>query len=183
MSRSFFKDKLASSPSKKKPAPAAQTPLGEQSVNPVEDNTQKASRTPQEVFDDVSVCRLLRCHRKVLGDARTQLARGIDWDCVGMHAGMTMKWINEYALAHGIVPDFVNKPLKKIVEDRVVSVRLVGTHPNPCRCTVEIVATGDREFCTVRNMYQFPIHLNEIFDVLRIENRLEWVHSLNDCKY
>lgn len=181
MSRSFFKDNLASSPSKKKPAAVPTSAVA--SVDTVEDAAKKASKTPQDIFDDVSVCRLLRCHRKVLGDARTQQSRGIDWDVVGLHAGMTMKWINEYALSHGIVPDFVTKPLKKIVTDNVVSVRLVGTHPNPCRCTVEIIATGDREFCSVRNMYQFPIHYKEIFDVLRIENRLEWIQSLNECRY
>lgn len=45
------------------------------------------------VYDDTDVCRLLGVRRRVLVAARTQNARGVDWDCVGQHAGMTDAWI------------------------------------------------------------------------------------------
>lgn len=181
MSRSFFKDILASSVTKKKPA--AQAPVDDP-VQSIAQDTPSAPVDEPEIYDDVSVCRVLRIHRRVLDGARTQQSRGEHWDVIGLHAGMTRKWIYDYAVSHGIVPAFFDGALNRIKKgDGVVSVRLVGTHPNPCRCTVEIIATGEREFCSVRNLYQFPIHYREAFDAKRVEMNLEWMAYLNACKY
>lgn len=181
MARSFFKDNLATRVSEKKQPAARAVQEAPQAPSAAEE------APPAElpvIYDDVSVCRVLRLHRRVLAAARTKAARGKVWDAVGLHVGMTKGWVLDYAAEHGIVPNFAEGALKQILPgDGVVSVRLVGTHPNPCRCTVEIVATGEREFCTVRNLYQFPIHYLEAFDAKRVEMNLEWMACLNACRY
>lgn len=97
---------------------------------------------------------------------------------------MTRAWIDRYALEHAIAPRFTSVPLAPITDgDGIASVILVGTHPNPCRCTVELLATGERMFATVRNLYEYPIHLREAFDCLVVEGKLEWWGRINEVQY
>ena len=135
-----------------------------------------------EVYGDVEVCRLLKIRRRKIAEARTKQTRGIDWDCVGLHAGMTKKWIEETAIKQGIVPDFFNVPLTPIKEnDGIVSCKLLGTWPNRTKVTVEIVATGEAKVATVRDANEF--HLYDIFDARDYGREIQWTAELNNATY
>ena len=136
------------------------------------------------VYGDEDVCRCLRIHRKVIADARTKKTRGLDWDCVGLHAGMTMAWIQAEALRRGVVPDFTNRPrpLEPIRSgDGIASCRLLATWPNKTRVTVEVVATGEPKVATVRDANE--MHLNQIFDCRVRGDELVWDEALNEARY
>ena len=141
-----------------------------------------ASSGRPEVYGDVEVCRLLKIRRRKIAEARTKATRGIDWDCVGLHAGMTKKWIEETAIKQGIVPDFFNVPLTPIKEnDGIVSCKLLGTWPNRTKVTVEIVATGEAKVATVRDANEF--HLYDIFDAKDYGREIQWTAELNNATY
>lgn len=53
---------------------------------------ERGGTTP-DVFPDGEVCRLLGKNRQYLIKARKARAKGLDWDVVGHHAGMTAVWI------------------------------------------------------------------------------------------
>ena len=155
-------------------------------VDAASEASEKKDAAPEKpipvVYDDVSVCRLLRIHRRVIAAARTRQSRGKDWACVDMHAGMTRAWIEREALKRGIVPDFINNPLKPIEPgDRIVSCILVGTWPNKTRVTVKLVATGDIKIATVRDADEFCLY--EIFDAQDYGSELTWIAKLNDVRY
>ena len=136
------------------------------------------------VYGDEDVCRCLRIHRKVIADARTKKTRGLDWDCVGLHAGMTMAWIQAEALRRGVVPDFTNRPrpLEPIRSgDGIASCRLLATWPNKTRVTVEVVATGEAKVATVRDANEF--HLYDIFDARDYGREIQWTAELNNATY
>ena len=176
MGRSFYRNHLSSAAQRKSAA----------SVSAVQDNSsseKKEAAAPVVVYGDLTVCRYLGIRRRKLAEARTAKSRGEDWDCCGLHAGMTKAWIDRYALENHIVPKF-DVPLEPIKEgDGIVSVVLIGTHPNPCRCTVEVLATGEHRFATVRNLYQYPIHLREAFDCVQVPDNLEWYAKPNEVAY
>ena len=135
-----------------------------------------------EVYGDVEVCRLLKIRRRKIAEARTKATRGVDWDCVGLHAGMTKKWIQETAIKQGIVPDFFNVPLTAIKQgDGIVSCKLLGTWPNRTKVTVEIVATGEAKVATVRDANEF--HLYDIFDAKDYGREIQWTAELNNAIY
>ena len=135
-----------------------------------------------EVYGDVEVCRLLKIRRRKIAEARTKATRGIDWDCVGLHAGMTKKWIQETAIKQGIVPDFFNVQLTPIKEgDGVCSCKLRGTWPNRTKVTVEVVATGKAQVATVRDANEF--HLYDIFDAKDYGSEIQWTAELNNVIY
>lgn len=135
-----------------------------------------------EVYGDVEVCRLLKIRRRKIAEARTKATRGVDWDCVGLHAGMTKKWIEETAIKQGIVPDFFNVPLTPIKEnDGIVSCKLLGTWPNRTKVTIEIVATGEAKVATVRDANEF--HLYDIFDARDYGREIQWTAELNNATY
>lgn len=135
-----------------------------------------------EIYGDVEVCRLLKIRRRKIAEARTKATRGIDWDCVGLHAGMTKKWIEETAIKQGIVPDFFNVPLTPIKEnDGIVSCKLLGTWPNRTKVTVEVVATGEAKVATVRDANEF--HLYDIFDAKDYGREIQWTAELNNATY
>ena len=135
-----------------------------------------------EVYGDVEVCRLLKIRRRKIAEARTKATRGIDWDCVGLHAGMTKKWIEETAIKQGIVPDFFNVTLTPIKEnDGIVSCKLLGTWPNRTKVTVEVVATGEAKVATVRDANEF--HLYDIFDAKDYGREIQWTAELNNATY
>jgi len=135
-----------------------------------------------EIYGDVEVCRLLKIRRRKIAEARTKATRGVDWDCVGLHAGMTKKWIQETAIKQGIVPDFFNVPLTPIKEgDGIVSCKLLGTWPNRTKVTVEVVATGEAKVATVRDANEF--HLYDIFDARDYGREIQWTAELNSMVY
>ena len=135
-----------------------------------------------EVYGDVEVCRLLKIRRRKIAEARTKATRGIDWDCVGLHAGMTKKWIEETAIKQGIVPDFFNVTLTPIKEnDGIVSCKLLSTWPNRTKVTVEVVATGEAKVATVRDANEF--HLYDIFDAKDYGREIQWTAELNNATY
>lgn len=147
-------------------------------------SSEQASAPHQavEIYGDVEVCRLLKIRRRKIAEARTKATRGIDWDCVGLHAGMTKKWIEETAIKQGIVPDFFNVPLTPIKEnDGIVSCKLLGTWPNRTKVTVEIVATGEAKVATVRDANEF--HLYDIFDAKDYGREIQWTAELNNATY
>lgn len=147
---------------------------------------QPGGRRTNEIYTDLSVCRALRIKRRVLANARTQSSRGRDWDANGEEVGMTKAWITDYALEHGIVPDFFNGQLEK-VSGEYVSVRLIGTTPNKCLVQVECEASGKREFARTRNVMEHPIHYKEAFCCVRVQMpadvHLEWTAKPNNVKY
>ena len=145
-------------------------------------DAQKREGASLAVYGDVEVCRLLRIRRRKIAEARTKSTRGVDWDCVGLHAGMTKKWIQETAIKQGVVPDFFGVPLTPIKEgDGVVSCKLVGTWPNRSKVTVEVVATGQVRISTVRDACDF--HLGEIFDCRDYGREIAWAAELNNAAY
>ena len=124
----------------------------------------------------------MKIRRRKIAEARTKQTRGVDWDCVGLHAGMTKKWIEETAIKQGIVPDFFNVPLTPIKEnDGIVSCKLLGTWPNRTKVTVEIVATGEAKVATVRDANEF--HLYDIFDAKDYGREIQWTAELNNATY
>ena len=155
-----------------------------QGVNATSGDSRERPATSKlpEVYGDVDVCRLLKIRRRKIAEARTKATRGIDWDCVGLHAGMTKKWIEETAIKQGIVPDFFNVPLTPIKEnDGIVSCKLLGTWPNRTKVTVEIVATGEAKVATVRDANEF--HLYDIFDARDYGSEIQWTAELNNVIY
>ncbi|MBR4615036.1 MAG: hypothetical protein IKO55_05465, partial [Kiritimatiellae bacterium] len=124
--------------------------------------------------------------RRVLAAARTAASRGRDWDAIGEEVGMTKAWIEDYALEHGLLPDFFGSGLEK-VSGKYVSVRLTGTTPNKCLVQVEVEASGKREFARTRNVCEHPIHYKEVFSCIRAELptdvHLEWIAAPNEIRY
>lgn len=173
------------------PETPCREPSADGTVRKDEEQTVPASppepppKPPPEIYDDDTVCRLLRIRRSVVAGARTSKTRGRDWDAVGLHVGMTRDWIDRYALAHGTVPQYLTVGAKPVQpNDGCVSCVLVQTFPNPSKVTVEIVATGRREIATVRNMYQHPMRLRQAFDCVRtLGDRLEWTARWNNSPW
>lgn len=146
------------------------------------DDAQKRKGASLKIYGDVEVCRMLRIRRRIIAAARTKQTRGVDWDCVGLHAGMTMKWIQEEALRRGVVPDFFCGAFRPVEPgDGVVSCKLLGTWPNRSRVTAEIVATGEVKVATVRDAND--MHLYEIFDCRQFGNEIVWTEALNGAVY
>ena len=165
-------------------SPGRQSTPDRQGVNSTSGDSRERPATSKlpEVYGDVEVCRLLKIRRRKIAEARTKATRGIDWDCVGLHAGMTKKWIEETAIKQGIVPDFFNVPLTPIKEnDGIVSCKLLGTWPNRTKVTVEVVATGEAKVATVRDANEF--HLYDIFDAKDYGREIQWTAELNNATY
>ena len=144
------------------------------------DGTGQGGGKPPEVFGDVSVCRALRIRRRVLAAARTKESRGRDWDCVGLHAGMTWDWIARKAVELHVTPDLGR--LVPIAEgDGVVSCTLAAVVLNPQRVVADVVATGERRVAWVRD--SSLMRLREAFDCIDDHGVLSARADLNDCVY
>lgn len=48
------------------------------------------------IYDDTDVCRALGLLRRTVVRARQAGRRGVDWDCVDRHGGMTLGWIRQW---------------------------------------------------------------------------------------
>ena len=132
------------------------------------------------VYGDLAVCRALRIRRRVIAAARTKESLGRDWDCVGLHAGMTKDWIDRKALELHVVPDF--KFLQPIEpDDHVVSCMLSACVPNPQRAVVEYVATGERKVVWVADTRY--MRMREIFDCYDNNGTVSELRELNDVQY
>ena len=139
-----------------------------------------AGGKPVEVYGDVSVCRALRIRRRVIAAARTKESRGVDWDCVGLHAGMTWDWIARKAVELHVVPDF-GKLDPIVAGDGVASCILMAVVPNPQRAIVDLAATGERRIVWVKD--STTMHLREIFDCFDDHGVLSARADLNACVY
>lgn len=119
--------------------------------------------------------------RSVIAKARTKNSRGKDWDCVGMHAGMSRDWVAKKMLEIGKPITDLGKinPIKP--DDGVVSMKLLGTWSNSQRVTAEVVADGSIEFVTVRDSRD--MHLGDIFDCRKYGNTLYMTDDLNNFRY
>lgn len=132
------------------------------------------------VYGDLAVCRALRIRRRVIAAARTKESRGRDWDCVGLHAGMTKDWVDRKALELHVVPDF--KHLQPIADDdHVVSCMLSACVPNPQRAVVEYVATGERKIVWVKDTTH--MRMREIFDCYDNNGTVSERSDLNEVQY
>lgn len=139
-----------------------------------------ASARVPEVYGDVCVCQALGIRRRHIASARTKASRGTDWDVVGLHAGMTMAWIQRTALELHVVPNF--KLLKPIQEgDHVVSCSLAAVVPNNRRAIVDVVATGERKIVWVKDSSM--MRLREIFDCYDDHGTLSADRELNEVSY
>ena len=137
-------------------------------------------KKPPLVYGDLAVCRALRIRRRVIAAARTKESRGRDWDCVGLHAGMTKDWVDRKALEMHVVPDF--KHLQPIEPgDHVVSCKLSACVPNPQRAVVEYVATGKRKVVWVSDTTR--MRMNEIFDCYDNNGTVSERRDLNEVQY
>jgi len=188
MSRSFRVrvDSLA----KKTPA-RAQGPAQEPATGDGKDGTANETHVSQdaptaapgrvpEIYGDVCVCQALGLKRRHLAAARTKASRGADWDVVGLHAGMTMGWIQRTALEMHVVPNF--SLLKRIEDgDHVVSCSLAAVVPNNRRAIVDVVATGERRIVWVKDSSM--MRLREIFDCYDDHGTLSATRELNEVAY
>lgn len=137
-------------------------------------------KKPPLVYGDLAVCRALRIRRRVIAAARTKESRGRDWDCVGLHAGMTKDWVERKALELHIVPDF-NHLLPIEPGDHVVSCMLSACVPNPQRAVVEYVATGERKVVWVQDTTH--MRMREIFDCYDNNGTVSARSDLNEVQY
>ena len=132
------------------------------------------------IYGDLAVCQALRIRRRVIAAARTNAARGSDWDCIDLQAGMTKAWVEKKALELHVVPDFV-KLVPIVHPTGIVSAKLIGVWPNTQRVTAEIVATGERKIVWVKD--STLMHLNEIFDCVESGNEFYWRADINGMTY
>ena len=137
------------------------------------------TKTPV-IYGDISICRVLKIRRRVIAAARTKERRGLDWDCVGLHAGMTYEWIAHKAAELHVAFDIDR--LEPILEgDHVASCILMAVVPNNKRAIVDLVATGERRIVWVND--STTMRLKEIFDCINDHGVLSAHADLNACVY
>lgn len=153
-------------PAAQKKAPAAQPP--------------KMLGWWPEIYDDTDVCRVVGWRRRKLAEWRLPWTGGEEWDVVGMHVGMTGKWIrqikgvseaewSEWAEMNG---------LKRIErDDGIVTVEMKRRHPNRQMATVEPLASVEQVVCRVRDSQR--IEIGQVFDCRMEGGRLVMKESLN----
>lgn len=139
-----------------------------------------SEKKPPVVYGDVAVCQALRIRRRLIAAARTKNARGRDWDCVGLHAGMTKDWVYRKAAELHVTPNFdLLKPIEE--NDGVISCVLAAVVPNPQRVVAEIVATGERKPVWVKDSTE--MRLREIFDCFDDHGTVSMRLDLNEVQY
>lgn len=163
------------------PSPTSDPSVGGTSDAHVRQNEVNVAGTTQRVlYGDVSVCQALGIRRRVIAAARTKNARGRDWDCLGLHAGMTKEWVDAKALEIHVVPKFdLLKPIQP--DDGVVSCVLSGVVPNNRRAIAEIVATGERIVVWVSDSSMMKFR--EIFDCYDDNGTISMRRDLNEVSY
>ena len=134
-----------------------------------------------EIYDDTDVCRVIGKRRRVLAEYRLlPWTGGEEWDVVGMHVGMTGKWIRQIkGVSEAEWPEWAERNgLKRIERDNGIwTVKMVRRNPNLQMATVEVIATGEQKPCRVRDARRITI--GEVFDCRMEGDRLVMAEGLN----
>ena len=153
-------------PAAQKKAPAAQPP--------------KMLGWWPEIYDDTDVCRVVGWRRKKLAESRLPWTGGEEWDVVGMHVGMTGKWIRQIkGVSEAEWPEWAERHGLKRIErdDGIVTVEMKRRHPNRQMATVEPLASVEQVVCRVRDSGR--IEIGQVFDCRMEGGRLVMKESLN----
>lgn len=166
---------------KKDAAPKAQEPIVDPSQSAANVTAVPANTGVKVLYGDKAVCEALRIRRRVIAAARTKKSRGVDWDVIDLHAGMTKEWVEKKALELHVVPKFDRLiPIKP--GDGVVSVALSAVVTNIKRAVAEVVATGERIPVWVDD--NTLMCRGEIFDCLKLgEGNFTQTRELNSIAY
>lgn len=146
-----------------------------------------------EIYADNDVVKLFApltgLQRYKLEITRKSNNKGLAWDSVGKHVGMTKDWVWKYALANKVSVHQV-AALKTVQPgDGVVSCKVVGTFPNMEKVSVKVIATGEMAIATVPPIDRpsmidgHMMSLGEVFDARYFGADLHWTRDLNDCIY
>lgn len=129
------------------------------------------------IFDDTEVCALLGLRKREIVKRRTEERRGVDWDCVGWHAGMTAAWIRSWNRTADV------RRLKPVEPgDGIVTVRVVGRVVNGD--VVRAVRVTDGTCVTVRGIRNaWYLHAGDEMDCRMIGGMLTFDHALNRERY
>ena len=112
--------------------------------------------------------------RRVLVATRTKKARGVDWDCIGQHAGMTEAWIR----ARGGDPSSL-RPIEH--GDGIVTVSACSRVANINVIVCFRVASGERAIVMVHDSRL--IHIGDQFDCRKVGTKLYRDNALNPEVY
>ena len=133
-----------------------------------------------EIYDDTDVCRVVGCRRRKLAELRLPWTGGEEWDVVGMHVGMTGKWIRQIkGVSEYEWPEWAERNGLKRIErdDGIVTVEMKRRHPNRQMATVEPLASVEQVVCRVRDSQR--IEIGQVFDCRMEGGRLVMKESLN----
>ena len=133
-----------------------------------------------EIYDDTDVCRVVGWRRRKLAEYRLPRTGGEEWDVVGMHVGMTGKWIREIkGMSEDEWPEWAERNGLKRIErdDGIVTVEMKRRHPNRQMATVEPLASVEQVVCRVRDSRR--IEIGQVFDCRMEGGRLVMKESLN----
>ena len=133
-----------------------------------------------EIYDDTDVCRVVGWRRRKLAEYRLPWKGGEEWDVVGMHVGMTGKWIRQIkGVSEAEWPEWAERNGLKRIErdDGIVTVEMKRRHPNRQMATVEPLASVEQVVCRVRDSQR--IEIGQVFDCRMEGGRLVMKESLN----
>ena len=146
-----------------------------------------------EIYSDNDVVKLFApltgLQRYKLEIARKSNNKGLAWDAVGKHVGMTKDWVWKYALENKVSIHQVAALKTVQPDDGVISCKVVGTFPNMEKVSVKVIATGEMAIATVPTIDRpsmidgHMMSLGEIFDARYFGADLHWTRDLNDCIY
>ena len=178
MARNFIRRSLERTEQYEREAqPSCRHPLAQSKKSPREARLvfgQKQLEYRPLVFDDTDVCRLLGVRRRVLVAARKKKTRGVDWDCVGQHAGMTEAWIR----ARGGDPSGL-RPIEP--GDGIVTVCACSRVANINVIVCFRVASGERAIVMVHDSRL--IRIGDQFDCRNAGTKLYRDNALNPEVY
>lgn len=133
-----------------------------------------------EIYDDTDVCRVVGWRRKKLAESRLPWTRGEEWEIVGLHVGMTGKWLRQIkGVPEAEWPEWAERNGLKQIErdDGIVTVEMKRRHPNLQVATVEPLGSVEQVVCRVRDSRR--IEIGQVFDCRMEGGRLVMKESLN----
>lgn len=133
-----------------------------------------------EIYDDTDVCRVVGWRRKKLAESRLPWTRGEEWEIVGLHVGMTGKWLRQIkGVQEAEWTEWAERNGLKRIErdDGIVTVEMKRRHPNRQMATVEPLASVEQVVCRVRDSRR--IEIGQVFDCRMEGGRLVMKESLN----